>query len=271
MSETRIHTIRTGRLIGNRTFMRGEGWSSLLRRPSLYEFPAHSFVLERPDGLIAIDTGLSPRVRSPRPRLQRRFAPDPSFEVEVGEAMRALGLDPGDVRQLVLTHLDWDHAGGLAHFPNAEVLVHRPEHEFASSFRGRLRYEPKLWPSDFSPTVYDLDPEPLGPFPASKALGDEGDIRLIPIPGHSIGQVGVVVSTNEPRVLFCADHVLRQDWFLEDFPAGRLLGLGPFYPKQARETSKRIHRFLEDAPALLVPSHDAEAPDRLATRATVET
>jgi glyoxylase-like metal-dependent hydrolase (beta-lactamase superfamily II) len=270
MSETRVHTIRTGRLLGNRTFMRGDGWSSLLRRPSPFEFPAHSFVLERPNGLIAIDTGLSPRVRSPRPRLQRRFVPDPRFEVEIDEAMRAQGLDPGDVRQVVLTHLDWDHAGGLAHFPNAEVLVHRPEHEFAATFQGRMRYEPKLWPPAFSPTLYDLDPEPFGPFPSSKAVGDDGNIRLVPIPGHSIGQVGVIVPTERAQIFLCADHVLRQDWFLEDFGAGRLLGLGIFFPKQARETSERVHELVKDTPTVLVPSHDAEAPDRVATGTTVK-
>jgi N-acyl homoserine lactone hydrolase len=263
MSETRVHVIRTGRLIGNQTFMRGEGWSSLLRQRSDYEFPAYSFILERPDGLIAIDTGMTALARSPRPRLQRRVVPNPFVESEIGPAMRSLGLDPSDVRRVVLTHLDWDHAGGLAHFPGAEVLVHRPEHEFAQSLRGRWRYEPQLWPAGFAPTIYDLDPEPYGPFPASKVLDTDGEVRLVPIPGHSAGQVGVIVRSGDLRLFFCADHALRQDWFLEDYDAGRLLGLGIFFPERAQETSRRIHQFIEDVPTVLVPSHDAEAPTRL--------
>lgn len=270
MSELRVHVIETGRLVANATFLRGEGWSSLLRRRQDYEFPAYSFVIEHPEGLIAIDTGLTSRARSPRPRMQRRFVPDPTIECEVGPAMRAVGLDPTDVRRVVLTHLDWDHAGGLAHFPNAEVLVHRPEHEFASTFFGRQRFEPVLWPRSFDPTVYDLDEEPFGPFPQSKPLTENGDVRLVPIPGHSPGQVGVIARSGDQRLFFTADHVLRQDWFLDDYARGRLLGLGVFFPELARQTSRRIHEFAEDVPTVLVPSHDADVPARLAAMESVD-
>jgi N-acyl homoserine lactone hydrolase len=263
VTDTRVHVLRTGRLVGNASFLRSERWSSLLRRPTGYEFPAYSFVLERPDELIVIDTGMTRQVRSPRPLPQRRFVPNPFPAAEIGPAMRAQGLDPADVGRVVLTHLDWDHAGGLHHFTRAEVLVHRPEHEFASTLRGRMRYEPRLWPAGFTPTVYDLVDEPYGPFPASKPLTADGDVRLVPIPGHSAGQVGVIVRSGDVRLFFCADHALRQDWFLEDHRAGRMLGLGIWFPELARETSRRIHAFIEDVPTVLVPSHDADAPARL--------
>jgi N-acyl homoserine lactone hydrolase len=264
MSELRVHVIETGRLVGNRSFLRGDGWSSLFRRPQDLEFPAYSFIVEHPDGHIAIDTGLSARARAPRPRLQRRFVPRPGAAEEVGSRMRAIGLRPEDVRTVVLTHLDWDHAGGLAHFPAAEILVHRPEWEFAATFLGMQRYEPRLWPVGFAPTLYDLDPEPYGPFPNSRVITADGAMRIVPLPGHSIGQVGVIARMGDVRLLFCADHVLRQDWFLEDYGAGRLLGLGIFHPQLAVQTSRRIHQFVSDVPTVLIPSHDDEVPDRLA-------
>jgi N-acyl homoserine lactone hydrolase len=264
MHGLRTHVIETGRLTGNQTFLRGEGWSSLLRPRRDYQFPAYCFVIEHPQGLIAIDTGLNVRARSPRPRWQRRFVPDPMPGTEIGPAMRAIGLDPADVRLVVLTHLDWDHAGGLAHFPNAEVLVHRTELEFAATFLGRRRFEADRWPRTFDPTVYELDPEPYGPFPESRLLTDDGAVRLVPIPGHTPGQVGVIARSGDRRQFFCADHVLRQDWFLDDYARDRLLGLGIFFPELARETSRRIHAFIESVPTVLVPSHDAEAPARLA-------
>jgi N-acyl homoserine lactone hydrolase len=270
MHATRVHAIQTGRLIGNETFLRGEGWASLLRRRRDVEFPAHAFAIERPEGLILVDTGLHPGVRSPRPRVQRRLVPNPVERLEIGLAMRAVGLDPADVRTVILTHLDWDHAGGLADFPRAEVLVHRPEWEFAQTFRGKQRYEPRLWPDRLAPTVYELDREPYGPFPSSKAVTADGAVRLVPLPGHSIGQVGVVVRSGDVRSFLVADHVLRQDWFLDDYAAGRLQGLGAFFPEQARETSRRIHDFIESVPSVLVPSHDAETPARLAAMEPVE-
>jgi N-acyl homoserine lactone hydrolase len=260
-----VHPLQTGRLVGNETFLRGSGWSALLRRREPVDFPVLSYVIEHPDGHIAIDTGLASAVRVPR--TQRRFVPRPIAgpEDEIALQMRARGLRAADVKTVVLTHLDWDHAGGIAAFPNARVLVHRPEYEFASSLMGRMRYQPRMWPPDFEPALYDLDPDPCGPFPESKTLTADGAIRLVPLPGHSIGQVGAVVQSNGHALLLAADHVLRQDWFVEDLRAGRLLGLGMFFPKLARETSRRIHRFARGTPTVLLPAHDSDAPARLAT------
>ena len=125
-----VHVIQTGRNMGNETAMREMKWSSQLRRRKPYEFPVFSYIVGHPEGLIAIDTGLTNRVRVPR--VQRLMSiPTPMIEPgeEIDSQMRAKGLRTEDVRRVVLTHLDWDHAGGIEHFPNAEILVHRPEHE----------------------------------------------------------------------------------------------------------------------------------------------
>jgi N-acyl homoserine lactone hydrolase len=268
----RVHAIETGRLMGNETIMRGTGWSSVFRRRRPYEFPVLSFVLEHPEGPIAIDTGLTPRVSVPRGQgLIGAPTPVSDAEEELEPRMRAHGVAPEEIRRVVITHLDWDHTGGFGAFPRAEILVHRPEHEFASKLFGKLRYQPKLWPASFDPSLYDLDPQPFGPFPASRAVTESGDVRVVPIPGHSIGQVGVIVETEGPTLFFAADHVLRQDWFLEDYAAGNLFGVGAlFFPKQAVETSRRVHAFLEQRPTVLLPSHDAESPARLEAREPVK-
>jgi len=260
----RVHPIQTGRLVGNKTFMRGSGWSSLLRRREQFAFPVYSYIVEHPDGHIAIDTGLGAPVRVPR--AQRRFVPRPIAGPEdaIAVQMRARGLRCDDVTTVVLTHLDWDHAGGVAAFPNATVLVHRPEYEFAASVMGRMRYQPRSWPTGFAPTLYDLDPQPQGPFPESRTLTADGDVCLVPLAGHSIAQVGAIVRTDGHALLLAADHMLRQDWFVEDYRAGQLLGLGIFFPELARETSRRIQRFAQQTPTVLLPAHDADAPARLA-------
>ena len=55
-------------------------------------------------------------------------------EEEIGPQLRALGIGPRDVKKVVLTHLHMDHDGGLAHFPNSEILVSSNELRTASGW-----------------------------------------------------------------------------------------------------------------------------------------
>lgn len=143
-------------------------------------------------------------------------------------------------------------------------------YEYASTFVGRLRYQPRSWPKWFKPSLYNLDPEPYGPFPESLVLTDRGDVTLVPIPGHSIAQVAVVIRRNKHALFFGGDHMLRQDWFVEDLAAGRMVMLGRFFPKLAVETSKRIKQFVQEVPTVLVPSHDSEVAARISAGETLK-
>src|ERR1700691_2682614 len=76
----------------------------------------HVLLIEGADGLTLVDTGFgTDDVRNPR-QISRPFTAMMRPRLEVGETavsqVRALGFDPADVRDIVLTHLDVDHAGG---------------------------------------------------------------------------------------------------------------------------------------------------------------
>lgn len=256
--------IRSGALRGNAAFLRAAGMAGAIRRPRPVEFPVFSFVVRRAGGLVAIDTGLREGVRVPW--AMRRVAPQPTTRVEGGMpgAMRAAGLDPRDVTDVVLTHLDWDHAGGVAAFRHATIWVHEPEYAFAKTLRGALRYQPARWPDGFTPRLYRLDDGPFGPFGSSKRLW--AGWTLVPLPGHSVAQVGVVVdgaTRDSPRLFFSGDHVLSARWLEEDLAAGRQTGLGQFFPEEARATTRRLTQFLDASPTILLPSHDDEVHRRL--------
>ncbi|MGH2750461.1 MAG: MBL fold metallo-hydrolase [Actinomycetota bacterium] len=119
---------------------------------------------------------------------------------QLGGRTRLSGTRPADVRRVLLTHLHPDHVGGVDAFAGPR----------SGSIAGNSSVRPRLAAGPFTgqPLAlvrtgpFDLDPEPYGPFPQSKALTANGDVRLVPIPGHAMGQVGVVVETEPARLFF---------------------------------------------------------------------
>ena len=230
--------------------------------------PMLSYVLEHDDGHIVIDTGvgqaLAERFRTESDPVSRRVLEvtvDP--DTEVGPQMRAIGLRPEDVRLVLLTHLHFDHAGGIEHFPNAEVLVHRTEWDGRAAFGGNYwRLQEPAWTGVGGPHLFDLIPEPYGPFDASLPLTNHGDVVVLPTPGHTRGHVAIAVRTSDLTLLFTGDHFVRQSWYAADLTRG----MQPFniIAKLTADTNRRLQRFVTEFPTLVLPTHDAEAAENLA-------
>lgn len=254
-----VRAIQTGRLTGNQTLWRSGSLGSLLRRKEEITFPATFFVLELSEGLVAIDTGIDSRASAPR--ALRRIVPMPSAgpQDEAGPRMASAGLEAAEIGTVLATHLDWDHIGGVRHFPKASVHVNREDHKWATSFRAKERTLPKLWSKSFRPRLFDLDPEPYGPFARSATVPGLDGIRIVPLPGHTPGQVGFVVDDDDRRLFFCGDHMLRVDWFEENFAAGRKRALLEFSGKTGTDTSERVHALAQEPDVVMVPSHDPDA------------
>ena len=113
----------------------------------------HCLLVETPRALVLVDTGLGlADLAAPRARLGGLFRALTRPVLDPAEAavnqVRALGFDPADVRHVVATHLDVDHAGGLADFPGAAVHVAQAELDAASRPRGlhaKQRYRQAHW------------------------------------------------------------------------------------------------------------------------------
>lgn len=169
------------------------------------------------------------------------------------------------MRRVLLTHLHTDHAGGLHNFPGIEVLVSRGDLEDASGRLGRLRgYPNDRWPRGFDPTVLDLPEVPYGPFPRSLPLTEAGDVVVVPLPGHTSGQLGVVVEDGDHVVLLGGDSAYREDLMLRGIVDGPSPDDGV-----ARRTHERIRALAEQTPTVYLVAHDPEAVTRLAERRLV--
>jgi glyoxylase-like metal-dependent hydrolase (beta-lactamase superfamily II) len=167
-----------------------------------------------------------------------------------------------------MTHLHTDHAGGLHHFPKSEIFVSRTEWHQAAGFMGRLRgYLNNRFPDWLHPRLVDFAPEPYGVFPESFALTSAGDVRLVPTPGHTPGQMSVVIEgAGGKRIFLAGDASYSEELMLR----GAVDGVSPD-DETAKTTLERIRRFAEDAPTVYLPSHDPESGARLLERRTVGT
>jgi glyoxylase-like metal-dependent hydrolase (beta-lactamase superfamily II) len=121
-----------------------------------------------------------------------------------------LGYSPADVRHILLTHLDFDHAGGLEDFPNA--TVHLMDAEFCAAtgprrgFVPRNRYRPRQFDEVREWRRYSGSGEPWFGFGTVRQLeGLPPEILLVPLPGHTWGHAGIAVDTGAGWMLHAGD------------------------------------------------------------------
>jgi glyoxylase-like metal-dependent hydrolase (beta-lactamase superfamily II) len=174
----------------------------------------HCLLVETNQGLVLIDTGFGLRdVQSPYSRLSPFFIHFNGIQFDrkytaIAQVER-LGFSARDVRHIVLTHLDFDHAGGLEDFPEATVHVMQTEIDAAQERRGFIasqRYRPDLWDEVKRWKYYSAGGEPWFGFEAVRDLeGLPPEILLIPLAGHTRGHAGIAIQTPEGWLLNAGD------------------------------------------------------------------
>jgi glyoxylase-like metal-dependent hydrolase (beta-lactamase superfamily II) len=157
--------------------------------------------------------------------------------------VHALGFKARDVRHIVLTHLDFDHAGALADFPEATVHVHGPELDHAlkpQTYKERSRYEARLWTHGPRWQRHEVGGEGWNGFDAVRAVGaDDDEILLVPLSGHTHGHTGVAVRQGSGWRLHCGDAYFFHG---EVTPSGHCTpGLKAFQTLIAHDNTARLH------------------------------
>jgi N-acyl homoserine lactone hydrolase len=269
----RIHAIQTGTVAVKTRQRAGSGPGPLRLVNTLRDdrwtepLPILAWVVEHPEGLIVVDTGETARTAQkgyfPRwhPYFRLGVREWVAADEEIGPQLQRLGLSPGDVRWVVLTHLHTDHAGGLGHFPDSELLVSRTELRQASGARGRARgYLPHRWPHWFSATPIDFTGGAFGPIAAARRLTATGDVMLLATPGHTPGHMSVAVDLGEHLVVLAGDASYTQDLMLDGVADGVTNDV-----RTARSTLGALRALADSRPTIYLPSHDPDSPRRLAS------
>ena len=205
----RIHHLNCGSLCppGGRLF--GGAGGPLSPAPMC----CHCLLIEGDDRLILVDTGLGVEDVNEPGRLGHLFNLTLRPRLEVAEtALRQvvdLGFRPSDVRHIVPTHLDLDHAGGISDFPGAAVHIYADELRAASSrssFTERSRYRPVQISAVKKWAVVKEEGESWFGFSAVRAIpATKDEVLLVPLPGHTRGHCGVAVRRSDDWLLHCGD------------------------------------------------------------------
>ncbi|WP_256972563.1 MBL fold metallo-hydrolase [Saccharibacillus sp. O23] len=242
--------------------------------------PALFACIEHPQaGPILFDTGYSDRFfreTDPFPDRLYRMVTPVRFEAgqSAAERLRASGIPPESIRQIVVSHFHADHVAGLHDFPQAEFLYEREALESMRRLRGiravKRGFLPGLLPGDFDRRARPFAPEsrievpeallPRFPFRrVTDVLGD-GSLLAVDLPGHAYGQIGLLLRTERGPALLCADAAWSAAAYRENRPPSALAGI--IMPdRRAYADSFRALRELHEAfPELtILASHCPEA------------
>ncbi len=273
-STFQIHLLQTGSVqikSAQRRRRRGGLVRALVDSTWTVWLPIYAWAIEHPEGIIVVDTGETARTSEPdyfppwHPYYRSAVRMDVAPEQEIGPQLRQIGIEPEQVRTVVLTHLHTDHAGGMHHFPDSEILVSSEEYRGAQGLLGRLQgYLPHRWPEWFSPTPIPLEPRAFGPFRNSYTVTEAGDVVVVPTPGHTPHHVSVIVKTEGVSYFLAGDTSYDEALLMERTPDG----VSP-RAKTAVGTLETILAYAAQNPTVYLPSHDPDVPERLRSRQCV--
>jgi len=189
---------------------------------------------------VLVDTGFSAAMAAKRGRQHLRCPT---------EGLRLLGVDSSELRDVVITHLHYDHVGGFELFPRATFHLQEREMGYATGrymcqecFRGAFEAEDV---AGMVRRVYD-----------GRVRFHDGDAEVMPgvslhlIGGHTMGLQAVRVATRRGAVVLASDasHFYANMEQVRPFPI--------VWSVAEMVDGYRRLRELAESPAHIIPGHD---------------
>ena len=214
--------------------------------------PVYSTLVKAGEEYILIDTGLHPdgltdpegtwgaRAKTVRPTIRKGE--------NIEERLNAAGISCEMISKVILTHMHWDHTGGLKFFPHAKIVVQKAEHRYA--------FEPDDWiGGSYMKNHFD--------FPLDYLLV-EGDaelcegVDLLFTPGHTPGHQSVLLTMADGRrCIIPGDAVYSFTNISDRIPPGNCWGT-----QEAILSLDKLRTLSRLLNAKIYPSHDPD-PDYL--------
>ena len=218
------------------TFQRGQG--------EFVDLACFAWLLRNGEQTILVDVGPDSTEHAAR---VHKVALEKTAEHDLVDLLAAHGVDAGTLTDVILTHLHWDHIGGLPLLPNATFLVQDIE----------LRYG--VYPPAFDHRVYEFTTgAPFLPFiRRMKVVSGRHEIApgltAILTPGHSSGHQSLIVEAKGATYLLAGDFVdLDENWD-KRIPSG---------PTPDIDAWHRTYDELAQLDVVILPGHDGRVLER---------
>ncbi len=207
----------------------------------------HCLLLETDQGLVLVDTGLGvqdylhtqARLGNLVSRLGRI---ENNLELTALAQIQHLGFSSKDVKHILISHLDFDHAGGISDFPHATVHILSSEYNATQNFfslKNKARYKTQQFKQHRYWNFIEPDQGEawfnLHQVQGFRIFQDE--ILMIPLLGHSQGHCGVAIKQNDGWLFFCGDAYFSH---LQLNPTNRLRTLDKLERFFAEDNQRRI-------------------------------
>ena len=189
--EFEVFAIKYGERLGTRgsIFMKGDPHDS----PMAMDY--YIWVIRNDEKTIVVDCGFDKKEGENRGRTYLR---SPT------EGLGLIGIDPAEVKDVIITHMHYDHVGNLSIFPNARFHVQDTEMGYVT---GRAMTHPILRHSFVLSEVQEM----VAMVYQDRAIFHDGDVDLVPgvtlhhFPGHARGLMAVRVNTKRGWIILASD------------------------------------------------------------------
>jgi glyoxylase-like metal-dependent hydrolase (beta-lactamase superfamily II) len=212
-----------------------------------YQCPSLAYIVEHPDGRILFETGISANWNQEWPDLYKGIGDWGAVKTEdlLEAKLKAIGKGPEDFDLVVMGHMHMDHAGGLRLFETAgaEVVLHEDEYrgiitlEEDSYFMSRADYE--FLPRKKPTLVYGEQELLKG-------------VRLISLPGHTWGQMGMLVQLEHTGWVLLASDAMHHH---ETYGPPTFGNMASVDQGKWQNSIEKIRRYATKYQALIAPGH----------------
>jgi glyoxylase-like metal-dependent hydrolase (beta-lactamase superfamily II) len=236
------------------------------------KFPSgFALIVHKRHGAILFDTGYSDHFRQETKSFPSSlYASMTPIHLNGGEEAKGqiknFGVTAEDVRYVFVSHFHADHFSALKDFPQASIVCSRYAWKSVCNLTGTKAllkgFMPGLLPSDiaqrllFVEDLTETNSSPLfSAFGQSWDLFGDGTISIVKLPGHSVGQIGVILQYGESPIFLVADAAWSQKAIETCTPPPLITTNFLGDTKQYLTTLTNLNSIWRSEQAIIVPSH----------------